>query len=302
MNCQLCPRKCLAARTQEEPGWCGASTAPGFFRIARTMVHHWEEPYISGKRGSGTVFFSGCALGCIFCQNHLISRAQVSMLQQSGIVLTTRELMDQMEVLAQAGVHNLNLVTASHYAADIPDLIARLRQRGINLPIVWNTGAYEEIESLQALETSVQVYLPDFKFWDSNLSQDLASASDYARVASGAILEMHRQQPNLAFDPEGMLVQGVAIRHLVLPGHFRDSLKIIDWIAANLPLDIPVALMSQYTPVEALRSQLATIPELLRRVTTYEYSKVIEHAEKRGLSRLLGQRRESATSAFTPDF
>ncbi len=302
MDCQLCPRHCMAERSASEPGLCGVRTGPGSFRVARTMVHHWEEPYISGRHGSGTIFFSGCALGCVFCQNHLISRASDGSSQLSGADQTTSELLARMEDLTKAGVHNLNLVTASHYAADIPALIAGLRDRGIFLPIVWNTGAYDKVETLQTLADSIQVYLPDFKFWDSALSQNLARASDYAAVAAAAILEMHRQQPQLVFDREGLLQQGVAIRHLVLPGHFRDSLKIINWIAANLPDDIPVALMSQYTPVSALRPQLAEYPELLRRVTTYEYNKVIEHAEKRGLSRLLGQHRESATSAFTPEF
>jgi putative pyruvate formate lyase activating enzyme len=311
MKCDLCPRLCSAERTITEPGLCGVSTGPGSFRIAKTMVHHWEEPYISGTRGSGTVFFSGCALGCLFCQNHTISHsvaindplsATKTNPQTSVSDLSVAELLDRMAELAAAGVHNLNMVTASHYAADLPELIAALRKRGIHLPIVWNTGSYERVETLQTLAQSIQVYLPDFKIWDSTLSNNLARASDYASVAATAILEMHRQQPVLEFDQDGLLQKGVAIRHLVLPAHYRDSLQIIDWIAANLPADIPLAIMSQYTPVPALRPQLANVPEMLRRVTTYEYNKVIEHAKAKGFTRLLGQRRESATTAYTPDF
>lgn len=302
MGCQLCPRLCGAERTESEPGLCGVRSGPGSFRVAKTMVHHWEEPYISGTRGSGTVFFSGCALGCLFCQNHAISQSDDAGNVPKGTNLTMGQLLDQMEKLAAAGVHNLNLVTASHYAADIPDLIAALHKRGNQLPIVWNTGAYELAGTLKQLADSVQVYLPDFKFWDTALSTNLAHAGDYAAIATAAILEMHRQRPQLQFDESGLLLEGVAIRHLVLPGHHHDSMQIIDWIAANLPVDIPLAIMCQYTPVAALRPALAQYPEFLRRVTTYEYRKVIEHAEKRGFSRLLGQHRESAISSFTPEF
>jgi putative pyruvate formate lyase activating enzyme len=277
------------------------------------MAHVWEEPYISGSRGSGTVFFSGCALGCVFCQNFRISHRRLD--QRSafdsklriqdlpeGQDMTVEALVDQISLLADQGVHNLNLVTASQYSLEIPELVNHLRRKGIELPIVWNTGSFERIETLRLLSGIVSVYLPDFKFWDSELSLKLAGSADYARVASQAILEMHRQQPTLSYDDEGLLNRGVALRHLVLPGQHRDSIRILDWIAGNLPLDLPLAIMRQYTPFPALNPLLEHLPDLKRRVTTYEYEKVIEHAQMLGFSRILGQEKSAASSVYTPDF
>jgi len=299
--CRLCPRQCQAARTMQEPGLCGSRTSPGFFRVAQIMAHHWEEPYISGTRGSGTVFFSGCPLGCLFCQNHAISRPAPEK-PLPGTDYSVQALANRLAQLAGEGVHNINLVTASHYAQDVPDLVQGLRSRAVTIPVVWNTSSYETVAALRTLAGSVDVYLPDFKFWDRDLSAGLARAPDYAHVAAKAILEMQRQQPETVFDPNGLLVQGVALRVLVLPGHHRDTIQIIDWIARELPTDIPLAIMNQYTPFPDLKDQLSGYPEMSRRVTTFEYQKVIAYAQNKGLTRLLGQERSAASDIYTPDF
>ena len=300
-GCCLCPRQCDAARTSQEPGLCGSRTGPGFFHVAKIMVHHWEEPYISGTQGSGTVFFAGCPLGCRFCQNHAISQPEQA-LPLPGAVFSVQALAQRLTQLAGEGVHNINLVTASHFAQDVPALVRELRSSAVTLPVIWNTSSYESVAALRSLDGSVDVYLPDFKFWGRDLSHGLAHAPDYADVAAQAILEMQRQQPETIFDPQGLLIRGVALRVLVLPGHHRDSIQIIDWIARELPPDIPLAIMNQYTPFPDLRDKLSGYPEMNRRVTTYEYRKVVEHAQNRGLTRLLGQERAAASTAFTPDF
>lgn len=300
-GCCLCPRQCDAARTSQEPGLCGSRTGPGFFHVAKIMVHHWEEPYISGTQGSGAVFFSGCPLGCQFCQNHAISQP-VQDRPLPGTAYTVQALARRLTQLAREGVHNINLVTASHYSQDVPALVQALRSSAVTLPVVWNTSSYESVAALRSLDGSVDVYLPDFKFWDRNLSCGLAHAPDYADVAAKAILEMQRQQPESIFDPQGLLIRGVALRLLVLPGHHRDAIQIIDWIAQELPLDLPLAIMNQYTPFPDLKDKLSGYPELSRRVTTYEYQKVIDHAQNKGLTRLLGQERAAASTAYTPKF
>lgn len=295
-GCHICPRNCGLKRTESEPGWCGVNTPPGFFRLGKIMAHHGEEPFISGTRGSGTLFFSGCALGCTFCQNYPISH------RQQGEVLSANDLLDRLEPLIKSGVHNLNWVTASHYTLDLLPVIQRLHAQGYTLPMIWNTSAYESVETLRELSAAIQIYLPDFKFWSPELSSRLAHAPDYARVAGQAIQEMLRQQPHAIFTDEGLMVRGVALRHLVLPGQLKDACQVIDYLAATVPLDLPLSLMSQYTPFPDLAQQWINQPELNRRLTTYEYKKVVDHAGARGFTRILTQHRSSATAAWTPDF
>jgi len=267
------------------------------------MVHPYEEPFISGNRGSGTVFFSGCALRCVFCQNFSISQ------QGLGTEMAQSDLVSAILRLQATGVHNVNLVTASHYMADMPSLIGDLRAAGLSLPIVWNSSAYETVPMLQALAGLVDIYLPDLKFADAGLARQLAGASDYPVVAVRAIAEMIRQQPVPVFDRQGLLIRGTAVRHLVLPGQWRDSLMVIDILAKLVPLNTPLSIMSQYTPPadeqldsvgSALSSGLAG--ELKRRITTYEYRKVIDHALMRGFTHILGQDRSSAVRDYTPEF
>ena len=260
------------------------------------MAHFGEEPFLSGTRGSGTIFFSGCALGCRFCQNYPISH------RLKGQSLSAEDLLLQVEQLIHAGVHNLNWVTASHYALDLLPVLQQLRTHGHTLPMIWNTSAYESVETLRTFSETIQIYLPDFKFWSPELSGQLARAPDYAQVAGEAIQEMLRQQPNTEFSHEGLLLRGVVLRHLVLPGHLKDSLQVIDYLAATVPLDLPFSLMSQYTPFPDLAGNLQKHPELQRRLTTYEYNKAVDHAVARGFSQILTQERSSATPAWTPDF
>ena len=254
---------------------------------------------ISGNLGSGAVFFSGCSLGCSFCQNASIS------LHGLGIELGLEQLAAAILQLVAPGVHNLNLVTASHYADRIPDLIRALRQdprwQNHPLPVVWNSSAYETVTSLESLADSIDIYLPDFKYFSPELAYDLAGADDYFENASKVILEMHRQQPKMILSADGTMQQGLIVRHLVLPGFWRDSLKILDFLAANIPLDTPLSLMSQYTPPKG-QAFADSHPELGRRLTSFEYSKVTGHALDLGFKNVLGQERSSADSAYTPDF
>jgi putative pyruvate formate lyase activating enzyme len=263
------------------------------------MAHHWEEPCISGTRGSGTVFFSGCALRCCFCQNAAIS------LGAQGCVLELQDLARAIVRLADQDVHNISLVTASHYTDRIPRLAELLAEdpawAARPLPLVWNSSAYETVASLRQLEGIINVFLPDFKYADAALAADLAQAPDYFEVAGAAVLEMVRQQPAAVFDDAGLLRRGVLVRHLVLPGQWRDSCRVLDFLAANLPLDLPLSLMSQYTPQPQLAPPRGHA-ELRRCLTTLEYQKVIDYALAKGFTRLYGQERTSADAAFTPAF
>jgi len=318
-RCTDCPRSCLAERTPQSPGFCGVSAPPGHFRVAKIMLHHYEEPFISGTTtssgyggstgtsgncgGSGAVFFSGCALRCVFCQNDLISR------QGLGEEIDLDSLCSAILSLQAAGAYNVNLVTASHYIGSMPDLILTLRDAGLTIPIVWNSSAYETVSTLRALEGLVDIYLPDFKFADDMLSRQLAGAAHYSAVATRAIAEMVRQQPKPVFDKKGLMRRGTAIRHLVLPGQWRDSLRVIDILTGLVSPDTPLSIMSQYTPppIEQLDAAGAALDpqlksQLLRRITTYEYQKVIDHALTRGFRHILAQDRTSAVKDYTPDF
>ena len=288
------------------------------------MTHTYEEPYISGTTGSGAVFFSGCALHCVFCQNDRISR------QLAGRNLTQAELADAIRRLAASGVANINLVTGSHYIATLPALLKELRAPGGGEearnfrmpPILWNSSAYETVTGLQGLNGLVDIYLPDLKFVNAELGRQVAGAADYFPVASAAIAEMVRQQPQAVFDAAGLLLRGTAVRHLVLPGQWRDSIRVIDALAELVPLDTPLSIMCQYTPPqlqdtwserqgghsedERLDRWWQLPPDLARslsrRLTTFEYEKVLDHAVRRGFSRLLHQDRSAADSSYTPDF
>jgi putative pyruvate formate lyase activating enzyme len=298
--CHLCPRDCGRSRTLDDPGFCGASEPAGFFRVAQLMAHRWEEPCISGSRGSGTVFFSGCSLRCSFCQNYAIS------LQGHGFRMSLDDLADAMAHLASEGVHNFNLVTPSHYADQIPGLITKVRQvtgqnRQRALPVIWNSGGYETEASILGLTESVDVFMPDLKYFDPDLSAAVAAAPDYFDFASKAVLTMHHLQPNIVFDSNGLLQKGLLIRHLVLPGHWQDSCRIIDFLAANLPPDIPLSLLSQYTPQPQLPKP-HDHPEFTRRLLTLEYQKVTEYALDKGFRHIIGQARTSADARYTPEF
>ena len=283
-GCILCPRQCGVDRT-ERVGYCGSGSLP---KVARAAKHHWEEPCISGTEGSGTVFFSGCTLGCVFCQNREISRGG------TGREVTIEHLADIFKRLEGQGVHNLNLVTPTHFT---PQILQALELAKPTVPVVMNCGGYERVETLRQWEGKVQVYLPDLKYFSPELSAKYSAAPDYFAVASKAIMEMHRQQPQLVWEGD-LLKSGLIIRHLVLPGCMKDSLKVLDFLDKNLPKDsFLLSLMSQYTPTENCKQ----FPEINRRVTTYEYRKVADRAAELGFFGF-AQDRRSAKEEYTPPF
>ncbi len=285
MICTLCPRNCRAERTDGEGhGVCGVGSLP---KIARAGLHMWEEPCISGTRGSGAVFFSGCGLKCVFCQNERISHGG------EGKVVSVERLAEIFSELEEAGAHNINLVTAAQFA---PALIKALDIYRPKIPIVYNSSGYERVETLKMLEGYVDVYLPDFKYIDSGMAKLLSDAADYPEVAMEAIREMVRQTGEAVYDADGMMLRGTQIRHLVLPGLTGDSMRILTAIADEFP-GVPVSLMGQYTPF----GKALTIPGMNRRVTKKEYKRVLAHMDAIGL---LGYRQEldSADAQYVPAF
>lgn len=288
--CTLCPRRCGVDRAKER-GFCGM---PEQAVVARAAKHFGEEPPVSGKNGSGTVFFCGCSLGCVFCQNAAIRG------ERHGKTLSAAELGDLFLRLAETGVHNLNLVTGTHFTDQIAKALAAVKPR-LNIPVLWNSGGYETVETLGMLEGLVDVYMPDFKYLAPTLASICASAPDYAEVAGAALCEMFRQVGPCVFDENGMLTRGVLIRHLVLPGQRRDSVAILRRLAGIVPVsDVRLSLLAQYTPDFA--AKVPGAPDfLLRRVTRFEYERVRQAALDLGFAGY-SQGKSSATAAETPDF
>lgn len=283
--CDLCPRNCGAERTPERgSGFCRMGSDPVIARAAR---HDWEEPCISGTRGSGTVFFTGCALRCAYCQNGDISHRLV------GRRVSVAELADTFRRLAGEGVHNINLVTPTHFA---PAIIAALTLYRPSIPVVWNTGGYEKVETLKMLDGLVDIYLPDLKHLSPAMGRLCAKAPDYFDFASKAILEMRRQTGPAAYDENGIMRRGTMIRHLILPGLTGESIGLLDWIAGNLPSGAPVSLMRQYVPMNGVG-----IPGLGRRITEKEYRRVRDHMLSLGLSGY-EQEASAADAKYVPPF
>ncbi len=285
MICTLCPRNCGVERTAESgAGVCRMGTQP---KIARAALHMWEEPCISGTRGSGAVFFSGCGLRCVFCQNEAISQ------QGEGKIVTPARLAEIFRELEAQGAHNINLVTAAHF---VPAVLEALSLYRPNIPIVYNSSGYESIETLRMLSGVVDIYLPDYKYIDPNMAAMLSGARDYPDVAFAAIAEMIRQTGAPVYDENGMMQRGTLIRHLVLPGLTGDSMKILTRIRDEFP-GIPVSLMGQYTPC----GRALSIPGMDRKIKKKEYARVLAHMEAIGLD---GYRQElgSADGAFIPSF
>ncbi len=292
--CTLCPRACGADRTAGA-GLCGGGSLP---RIARAALHFWEEPCISGDRGSGAVFFSGCSLGCLFCQNYDISARRL------GREVTAAELAELFARLEAEGAHNLNLVTAGHYAPQAAEALERWRAAGGALPVVWNSGGYETAGTLRELDGLVDIYLPDLKYADAALGARLSGAADYFPTAAAALREMFRQTGPCRLDEDGMLLQrGVLVRHLVLPGHADDSIRVFEELSELVdPDDILVSVMSQYTPPGEYGRTLPDLPpELTRRVTPEEYELVCDCVEALGFEGFL-QDPDSADAAYTPEW
>lgn len=282
-SCELCPRRCGADREQTM-GFCGV---PLRLRCARAALHYWEEPCISGREGSGTVFFSGCTLGCVYCQNYEISHGG------EGREITPEKLADIFRALYDAGANNINLVTGTQFTPLILEAFSLYRPP---IPVVWNSSGYERVETLRMLEGLVDIYLPDLKHVSPALAALCADAPDYFEYASKAVIEMCRQTGLPVYDERGIMQKGTIVRHLILPGCTADSRKVLDFIAENLPEGTPVSLMRQYTPIEACR-----VRGLERRITDREYRRVQDYYEALGLSGFT-QDAESAEKCYTPPF
>lgn len=287
MLCRLCPRNCGALRTETEGhGRCRMPAAPV---LARAALHQWEEPPISGTRGSGTIFFSGCSLGCVFCQNEVISH------KDFGKPVPLKRLGDICGELIAQGAHNINLVNPTHYAHVVYELLER---HPMPVPVVWNSGGYERVETLKSLEGKVDVYLPDLKYLDAGTAERYSGAPDYPKAAVAAIREMVRQTGPCEFDGDGLLRRGVIIRHLILPGQTAQAKSVMDWVAGEFPPGtVLFSLMSQYTPW----GDLSAVPEIGRRLRRGEMESAVSYMRNLGLAGFC-QERTSAKEEYTPPF
>lgn len=289
-NCILCPRNCGINRDCGSKGFCGESNS---VRIARAALHFWEEPVISGDNGSGAVFFTGCNLKCIFCQNASIAASEV------GKEVTVEALAEIFLKLQGEGANNINLVTASHYVPQVADSIQIARRLGLTIPIVYNTSSYEKPETLRMLDGLVDIYLPDLKYMDAKLAKAYSKAEDYPKIAITAIDEMYRQAGKPVFDEEtGLMRKGVIVRHLVMPGAVGNAKTVIDYLYETYGDDIYISLMNQYTPMR----EFTEYPELNRKVTKREYEKVIQYALSLGVENAFIQEGETAQESFIPAF
>lgn len=285
-DCRLCPRECGTDR-YTGTGFCGCGAD---IRAAKAYLHMWEEPCISGTRGSGTVFFSGCNLKCCFCQNYKISH------ENQGKSITESRLAEIFLELQQQGAHNINLVSPTPYVTQIITALDMCRGK-LNIPIVYNTGGYEKTETLKLLDGYVDVYLPDFKYFDDALGEKYSGVKNYSETAAAAVKEMYRQTGPYYIE-DGLIRRGTIVRHLALPSHRDDSVRILEWIAENFSREgILVCLMSQYTPF--FRS--SEHKEISRRISTFEYNCVLDKAVSLGLKGFM-QERSSAKEEYTPDF
>ena len=291
-KCNICPRGCGVDRSSGKLGFC---RAPESFLVAKTMIHKWEEPCIAGEGGAGTVFFSGCNLRCVFCQNIDISRGD------KGRIMTDTELEKAIFDLVEQGAECVEFVTPTHYTERLAALLGRIKPK-LNVPVVWNSGGYEKVESLKLLEGLVDVYLPDFKYFDGEIANAYSAAPDYFEVATAALGEMLRQVGKPSFDEKGKLQRGVLVRHLVLPSHRNDSIAVLRHIAEKFGAEsVLLSLMSQYTPDFYIPSGCAEHKNLCRRLTKFEYDSVMKVADELGFEGYF-QGVDSASKKYTPDF
>lgn len=283
MNCSICPRKCNIER-KSALGYC---RSPDKFRVARAALHYWEEPCISGKNGSGTVFFSGCNLRCVYCQNYEISR------DNKGIEISDERLIEIFEQLVEQGCENINLVNPTHYADRLADVLTRWKSP---VPIVYNTSGYEDVDTIKSLNGLIDIYLPDLKYIRSDRAKRYSAASDYFEQASNAILQMRAQAAD-RFDENGIMKSGMIVRHLILPQNTNSSIEILDWFKNNLG-ETYLSLMAQYTPC----TNLSDYKEINRKITQREYDKVSNYALNIGLEKIFLQELSSAENTFIPAF
>lgn len=287
-DCALCPRCCHVNRWEGDTGFCGQTAIP---TAARAALHYWEEPCISGS--SGTVFFSGCSLQCIFCQNHDIA------LGKRGTQLSLERLSEIFVKLQNQGACNINLVTPTHFIPQICLSLREAKRQGLSIPVVYNTSGYEEASSLRLLEGLIDIYLPDMKYFSGELSRLFSHAPDYFEKSCAGLSEMHRQVGMPVFDSAtGLMKRGIIVRHLLLPGQTKDSKKVLRYLHEAYGNSIYISIMNQYTPLQ----QVAHIPDLSRRVTDTEYRRVLDFAERIGIEQGFFQEGETADESFIPDF
>lgn len=288
-HCMICPRRCGVDRLAGERGYCGAGRLA---RVALASLHPWEEPCISGERGAGTVFFSCCSLRCVFCQNAEISGAG------GGLDVTEERLAEIFMERQACGAETLDLVTPTHYAPQILAALRRARANGLSLPVVWNSGGYEMTETIRAVAKDVDVFLPDLKYIDEESADRYSGARDYFAFAAPALDAMVEAVGAPVLDGRGILRRGVLVRHLVLPGHRRESMRLLDWLWARYGEGVLLSLMRQYTPL----GRAAEYPEINRTLTTFEYESVTAHALDLGIRRCYVQEKAAADPAFVPRF
>lgn len=288
-RCMLCPRGCLVDRTKGQLGFCGADDK---VKIARAALHLWEEPCISGENGSGTVFFSCCNMKCVYCQNYSISTLN------KGVAVSALDLSDKFLMLQEQGANNINLVTPTHFVPQIIEALDISRSRGLNLPVVYNSGGYESVETLKLLNGYVDVYMPDMKYCSDKYAIKYSSAPDYFNIAKRAVSEMFNQVGKPVFDERGIMQKGVIVRHMMLPGMLSDTKKILDYLHTTYKDDIYISLMSQYTPMPNVKD----IPKLNRRLNQKHYEAMVDYCLDIGIKNAFIQDGESASESFIPDF
>lgn len=289
MSCTLCPRECRVDREGGQVGFCGVDNR---IKIARADLHFWEEPCLSGTNGSGTVFFSGCNLKCVYCQNYKISTLG------AGRYITPKELGDIFISLQMRGAHNINLVTAAPYLPHVIYAIGYAKASGLDIPIVYNSSGYESVGALRALKGLVDIYLPDFKYFNDKYAVRYSAAPDYRTIAEAAVAEMFSQVGKPEFDTSGIMKKGVIVRHLMLPGLLFDSKKIIDLLYESYGDDIWISIMSQYTPLPHVKAY----PELDRRISRKCYNALVDYAAELGVKNAFVQSGDAADESFIPDF
>lgn len=289
-KCRVCPRSCGVDRTAGQCGRCRVGAAPV---LARAALHAWEEPCLSGTRGSGTVFFSGCSLGCVFCQNREIAGGE------AGIAVSVKRLVEILCELQAAGAHNINFVTPTHYAPLLLDVIPAARRAGMTLPTVYNCGGYESVETLRMLRGLIDIYLPDFKYADPALAARYSAAPDYPEVARAAIAEMVAQCGDPVLDGDGIMKRGVIVRHLMLPHAYRNSHDVLKYLATTYGDRIYLSLMNQYTPMPGIT---ARFPELGETVPAKDYRRLVAYAVRLGVTRAFVQEEGTVGESFIPPF
>lgn len=288
-KCTLCPRNCKVNRVVGEAGYCGQSAS---IYVARAALHMWEEPCISGTRGSGTVFFSGCNLRCVFCQNHDIAIGRI------GKEIEIEDLAQIFLKLQKEGAVNLNLVTGTHYVPQIIRALEIAKEKGFRIPVLYNSSGYESVETLKLLEGVIDIYLPDFKYINAVTAKKYSSASDYPRIAKLALKEMVRQCKETVFTEDGYMQRGVMVRHLILPGYIEESKQILAYLYGIYGNDIYYSIMNQYTPLK----YVAAYPEINRKITEAEYDEVVDFAIGLGIENGFIQEGETADESFIPQF